>query len=106
MQKKSIPTISPLLKIFILFVFVAISGLSIYTVAETVKESNLKEQLVVEQDKLTNQVVQLLNEEILVQQSIEETQKVLADLTNSLDRLEAKTEKLSKENQLILPSDK
>mgnify|MGYP001202532643 CR=1 FL=1 len=106
MQKKSIPTISPLLKIFILFVFVAISGLSIYTVAETVKESNLKEQLVVEQDKLTNQVVQLLNEEILVQQTIAETQKVLADLTNSLDRLEAKTEKLSKENQLILPSDK
>lgn len=106
MQKKSIPTISPLLKIFILFVFVAISGLSIYTVAETVKESNLKEQLVVEQDELTNQVVQLLNEEILVQQTIAETQKVLADLTNSLDRLEAKTEKLSKENQLILPSDK
>lgn len=106
MQKKSIPTISPLLKIFILFVFVAISGLSIYTVAETVKESNLKEQLVVEQDKLTNQVVQLLNEQILVQQTIAETQKVLADLTNSLDRLEAKTEKLSKENQLILPSDK
>ncbi|MFC4711107.1 hypothetical protein ACWOEJ_09670 [Enterococcus eurekensis] len=106
MQKKSIPTISPLLKIFILFVFVAISGLSIYTVAETVKESNLKEQLVVEQDKLTNQVVQLLNEEILEQQTIAETQKVLTDLTDSMDRLEAKTEKLSKENQLILPSDK
>lgn len=106
MQKKSIPTISPLLKIFILFVFVAISGLSIYTVAETVKESNLKEQLVVEQDKLTNQVVQFLNEEILEQQTIAETQKVLTDLTDSMDRLQAKTEKLSKENQLILPSDK
>ncbi|HIZ52900.1 MAG TPA: hypothetical protein IAA20_03040, partial [Candidatus Enterococcus avicola] len=102
MQKKSFLTISPLLKIFILFVVVAISGLSIYTVAETVKESNLKEQLVVEQDELTNQVVQLLNEEILEQQTIAETQKVLTDLTDSMDRLQAKTEKLSKENQLIL----
>ena len=43
-----------------------------------------------------------MNEEILEQQTIAETQKVLTDLTDSMDRLQAKTEKLSKENQLIL----
>lgn len=100
-QKRSFIHNSPLLKMFILFVVVAISGLSIYTVAETVKETNLKEQLVVEQEDLTNQVIQFLNEDILEQQTIEDVQKVLTDFTDSMDRLQVKTEKLSKENQLI-----
>lgn len=91
-----------LLKIFIGFVVIATSTLSIYSVAETVKETNLKEELMEEQLVLEAGVRQLLNKEMLEEQTMGETELLLSDFMKSMDQLEVQIEELSEKNQVIL----
>ena len=73
------------------------SSWSLYSFAATVKESNLREQLVKEQTVLAEKLDELHHEEGVIL-----TKEKLETLTQALETLEKQARSLSEKNQAIL----
>lgn len=102
LKKNELKNTNPLFKIFIVFCVVVASSWSIFTVAGTVKESNLKDRLVEKQTMLTKEVNQLFDEEVLEELTIEETQEKLTLLASQMNKIQNEMKNLTDKNQETL----